>query len=318
VPALSVHSGPDSHDRTQAIAQLTNGAARVNFTVDLFNEGVDIPCVDQVLFLRPTESMTVFVQQLGRGLRLHERKSFLTVVDFIGNYRRASFKLPFLTGIEGTDPDAQRQAFRKLSAHEGELMLDGVEIHLAPVALSLLKQSLDQGQRLKDALREDWAALAAALGRAPLMMEVELRSRFSVRQFRQSFGDWFGVLEQCGGMTEGDRTLESQCGAFLRELESTQMTKSYKMVTLQAMFHDGVFQRAVSASASEASVVRCDGDVVSVVVSVAVVLAVAASVAAAPGGTRCAWKTLSTTGRSVASSPIQVLPERPSPRRATR
>jgi len=249
VPALSVHSGPDSHDRTQAIAQLTKGAARVLFTVDLFNEGVDIPCVDQVLFLRPTESMTVFVQQLGRGLRLHERKSFLTVVDFIGNYRRASFKLPFLTGIEGTDPDAQRQAFRKLSAHEGELMLDGVEIHLAPVALSLLKQSLDQGQRLKDALREDWAALVAELGRAPLMMEVELRSRFSVRQFRQSFGDWFGVLEQCGGMTDADRRLQAQCGAFVRELETTAMTKSYKMVTLQAMFRDGEFQRAVNASA---------------------------------------------------------------------
>ena len=108
---------------------------------------------------------------------------------------------------------------------------------------------LDQGQRLKDALREDWAALVAELGRAPLMMEVELRSRFSVRQFRQSFGDWFGVLEQCGGMTDTDRRLQAQCGAFLRELETTAMTKSYKMVTLQAMFRDGEFQRAVNASA---------------------------------------------------------------------
>jgi hypothetical protein len=70
-----------------------------------------------------------------------------------------------------------------------------------------------------------------------------------VRQFRQSFGDWFGVLEQCGGMTDTDRRLQAQCGAFLRELETTAMTKSYKMVTLQAMFRDGEFQRAVNASA---------------------------------------------------------------------
>jgi hypothetical protein len=182
-------------------------------------------------------------------LRLHERKSFLTVIDFIGNYRRASFKLPFLIGREHTDPDAQREAFKQLSEHQGELTLNGVEIHLAPVALSLLKQSLDQGQRLKDALREDWSALSAELDRPPTMMEVELRSRFSVRQFRRSFGSWFEVLKACASLTDVDRALESQCGAFLRELETTQMTKSYKMVTLQAMFREGVFQRAVSAVA---------------------------------------------------------------------
>ena len=58
------------------------------FTVDLFNEGVDVPEIDTVLFLRPTESATVFLQQLGRGLRLADDKPCLTVLDFIGNQAR--------------------------------------------------------------------------------------------------------------------------------------------------------------------------------------------------------------------------------------
>ena len=57
----------------------------VLFTVDLFNEGVDVPAIDTVLFLRPTDSETVFLQQLGRGLRLADNKPCLTVFDFIGN-----------------------------------------------------------------------------------------------------------------------------------------------------------------------------------------------------------------------------------------
>src|SRR5690606_14576407 len=57
------------------------------FVVDIFNEGVDIPEIDTVLFLRPTESLTIFLQQLGRGLRLAENKDCLTVLDFVGNSR---------------------------------------------------------------------------------------------------------------------------------------------------------------------------------------------------------------------------------------
>lgn len=75
-------------ERDRAIAELESGKLQVLFTVDLFNEGVDIPRVDTVLFLRPTESATVFLQQLGRGLRLHREKPCLTVLDFIGNARQ--------------------------------------------------------------------------------------------------------------------------------------------------------------------------------------------------------------------------------------
>lgn len=69
--------------------RLAAGELCAIFTVDVFNEGVDIPSVDTVLFLRPTESATLYLQQLGRGLRLHEDKSCLTVLDFIGRANRS-------------------------------------------------------------------------------------------------------------------------------------------------------------------------------------------------------------------------------------
>lgn len=101
IPSKAIHSGTSSEERRIALSQLKNGELNCLFTVDLFNEGVDIPDIDTVLFLRPTESLTVFVQQLGRGLRLSEGKDALTVLDFVGqahaNYDFSS-KLRVLTG----------------------------------------------------------------------------------------------------------------------------------------------------------------------------------------------------------------------------
>jgi superfamily II DNA or RNA helicase len=77
----------NSKDRERFRTKLKNQEINYLFVVDIFNEGVDIPEIDTVLFLRPTESLTVFLQQLGRGLRLSEGKDCLTVLDFVGNAR---------------------------------------------------------------------------------------------------------------------------------------------------------------------------------------------------------------------------------------
>ncbi|GBF72544.1 NgoFVII family restriction endonuclease [Paenibacillus sp. 598K] len=84
IPALALHSGSNDEDRRLAKVRLVSGDIKLIFVVDLYNEGVDIPEVNTVLFLRPTESITVFLQQLGRGLRLADGKECLTVLDFIG------------------------------------------------------------------------------------------------------------------------------------------------------------------------------------------------------------------------------------------
>ena len=88
IPALALHGGSSDEDRNQAKGRLIRGEIKLIFVVDLYNEGVDIPEINTILFLRPTESLTVFLQQLGRGLRLAENKECLTVLDFIGQARR--------------------------------------------------------------------------------------------------------------------------------------------------------------------------------------------------------------------------------------
>ncbi|MGV0626471.1 DUF3427 domain-containing protein, partial [Mycolicibacter minnesotensis] len=88
IPALAVCAETSADDRRAALAALRSRDINAIFAVDLFNEGLDIPEVDTVLFLRPTESATVFLQQLGRGLRLTHGKSVLTALDFVGHQRR--------------------------------------------------------------------------------------------------------------------------------------------------------------------------------------------------------------------------------------
>ncbi len=88
VAAVAVHSGPTSAPRAESLDRLRNGELDVVCSIDMFNEGVDLPGVDCVLMLRPTESPVVFLQQLGRGLRTAAGKERLTVIDFIGNHHK--------------------------------------------------------------------------------------------------------------------------------------------------------------------------------------------------------------------------------------
>ena len=96
IPSLALDSRSSDEERQSARKKLVDGDIHVIFAVDLYNEGVDIPEINTVLFLRPTESLTIFLQQLGRGLRLCEGKDCLTVLDFIGAAnRRYNFEEKF-------------------------------------------------------------------------------------------------------------------------------------------------------------------------------------------------------------------------------
>ena len=104
IAAVALSATSSGADRSQALLDLRSGKVQCLFAVDLFNEGLDIPDVDTLLMLRPTQSATVFLQQLGRGLRRSRTKAVLTVLDFIG-HQRAEFnfapKLSALTGSRG-------------------------------------------------------------------------------------------------------------------------------------------------------------------------------------------------------------------------
>ncbi|MBU47807.1 MAG: hypothetical protein CL920_03845 [Deltaproteobacteria bacterium] len=103
IPAKAVSAHTSMTDRNQILRELSSGQINCIFSVDLFNEGVDLPDVDTVLFLRPTESATIFLQQLGRGLRRSPNKDCLTVLDFIGNaHKKFRFDKRFRAILGGT------------------------------------------------------------------------------------------------------------------------------------------------------------------------------------------------------------------------
>jgi superfamily II DNA or RNA helicase/HKD family nuclease len=138
LPALAVTGRSPADARSRAVQALRSGTVRVLFTVDLFNEGVDIPEVDTLLFLRPTESATLFLQQLGRGLRLCEGKSCVTVFDFIG-LQHAKFRFDrryrALTGMSRTQVEEAVE-------HGFQALPPGCDIRLERTAREVILRNL--------------------------------------------------------------------------------------------------------------------------------------------------------------------------------
>jgi superfamily II DNA or RNA helicase len=110
VPAAAIWGDNTPLERANAIRDLASGAVNIVFTVDLFNEGIDVPNVDTLLLVRPTESGTLFLQQLGRGLRRAHGKAICTVLDFVGNHRREfRFDIRLRALLGGSRRDIERQ-----------------------------------------------------------------------------------------------------------------------------------------------------------------------------------------------------------------
>jgi hypothetical protein len=155
IPSLAVTSTSSREVRKAALDALRDRKVNVLFTVDLFNEGLDIPTVDTVLFLRPTESATVFLQQLGRGLRLAEDKPCLTVLDFIGaQHQDFRFDLRFRALTGSTRREVQRDVetgFPTLPA--------GCHIELDRVAQEIVLANI------KQSLTVSWRGLIAEASR---------------------------------------------------------------------------------------------------------------------------------------------------------
>ena len=105
--AVAVHAGPNSAPRTTSLKQLADGEIDVIFAVDMFNEGVDVPAIDTVMMLRPTESTVIWMQQLGRGLRVADDKERLTVIDYIGNHRAFLMKLRALAALMNREAESK-------------------------------------------------------------------------------------------------------------------------------------------------------------------------------------------------------------------
>lgn len=157
-------------DREAAVRRLECGEIDYLLTVDIFNEGVDIPAVNQVVMLRNTKSSIVFTQQLGRGLRKTDGKSHLRVIDFIGNYKN-NFLIPIaLFGDKTLDKDVIRRQLdgtRQASVLAGVSSVSFEEVALERVLSSLKSTKLDALVKLKEAYLE----LSYRLGRVPTRVD---------------------------------------------------------------------------------------------------------------------------------------------------
>ena len=138
------------------------------FTVDIFNEGIDIPKINQIIMLRPTQSSIIFVQQLGRGLRKVNKKEYLTVIDFIGNYQN-NYMIPVaLFGDTSNDKDT----IRKLLSHGSSLIAGSSTINFDQIARERIFESINsQNLQLRKDLLNDYKLLKYQLGRIPMMMD---------------------------------------------------------------------------------------------------------------------------------------------------
>lgn len=225
---VSLHS-QSAVNRGTAISQLSKGEIDIIFTVDLFNEGVDIPAVDTLLFVRPTESLTVFTQQIGRGLRLHDNKQTCVIIDLIGNYRNADIKL----SLFDTHPGEGN------SRNINPALPKFCEMNLDVNVINLLQEMLRKRQPRKEKLFNDYMDLKRDLGRRPSYLELHLKGASESPQYRQEFGSYFGFLKWAEELTIEETDVFNRYANWFVEEEKTSMTKSYKMVVLLAMLERG-------------------------------------------------------------------------------
>ena len=249
IPSVAVYSnanGTYSEEREKAIEKLKSGEIRVIFSVDMFNEGVDITSVDMVMFLRPTESPIVFLQQLGRGLRRSKGKEYLNVLDFIGNYEKAGRVRFLLTGRTLGKNEYYNPADR--SAFPDDCLID-FDMKLIDLFSEMDKKHL----KVRDQIRNEYYRVKEFLGRIPSRMDLFTYMdddiyRVAITHSKDNpFKRYLDFRKELGELSEGENILYSGIGReFINLIENTNMSKVYKMPVLMAFYNHGNIRSQVS------------------------------------------------------------------------
>ena len=249
IPSVAVYSnanGTYSEERGKAIEKLKSGEIRVIFSVDMFNEGVDITSVDMVMFLRPTESPIVFLQQLGRGLRRSKGKEYLNVLDFIGNYEKAGRVRFLLTGRTLGKNEYYNPADR--SEFPDDCLID-FDMKLIDLFSEMDKKHL----KVRDQIRNEYYRVKELLGRIPSRMDLFTYMdddiyRVAITHSKDNpFKRYLDFRKELGELSEGENILYSGIGReFINLIENTNMSKVYKMPVLMAFYNHGNVRSQVS------------------------------------------------------------------------
>jgi superfamily II DNA or RNA helicase len=212
--ALSVNSSPEARRTVQG--RLVRREINFIFVVDLYNEGVDIPEVDTILLLRPTESLTIYLQQLGRGLRLCEGKECLTVLDFIGQAHKSyRFDVRFRAMLDDSTrivADEVENGFAHLPA--------GCSVQLERLAKQYVLENIGRAIRQsRNVLVEELEELARILGRAPTLGEFLDHHRLELDDIYRRDISWARLCVEARLRTDWQSQDERELTRGLRRLQ---------------------------------------------------------------------------------------------------
>ena len=252
IASAAVYSGENgayAEERNEAIRKLKNGEIRVIFSVDMFNEGMDIASLDMVMFLRPTESPVVFLQQLGRGLRLYKGKEYLNVLDFIGNYEKAG-KAPLLLSGE--------QSFNKKGSCEYQDLEypDDCIVDFDMRLIDLFKEIDKKKLTLKMQIQKEYYRVKGLLdGKRPSRMDLFTYMDDDIYRCCVSgshakgnpFQHYLDFLYELGELSADEQELYAGIGReFIQTIETTEMQKVYTMPILYSFYNQGNIRLAVT------------------------------------------------------------------------
>ena len=236
VKAVSVHSQSVTK-RNVALTMLEQGELDIVFSVDLFNEGTDLPLIDTILMLRPTESKIIYLQQLGRGLRTAPGKMSLTVIDFIGNHH-SYFKKFEALGKIGSSNQA-RQAF--IRDPNAGFVDSGCFINIDPDAMDTLQALVDAKKARELSIFEN---LVNDSDHRPTLGE--FYSAGGALRKLVNKASWFTFLDENNLLSPEQQRVLQHADTFLQQLEKEAMTKSFKMILLTAYIELDGFTQTVT------------------------------------------------------------------------
>jgi hypothetical protein len=263
----AVHSGPESDPRSRSLEALERGELDIVFAVDMFNEGLDIPSIDTVLMLRPTESSILWLQQFGRGLRKSADKLRLKVVDYIGNHRTFLVKLRSMMQplLKVGESDSEIRRGLEILKRGEAVLPEGCSVTYELETIELIEEILRPANQV-DAVSAFYRDFKEQHDQRPTALEA-YHAGYNPRAVRATHGSWFGYVRSMGGLGLEDQRVLEQTQEFMAVIESTSMTKSYKMLVLLAMLQldrmPGSIRieelcQAVRRIASRSSVLRAD------------------------------------------------------------
>ncbi|MGL5582925.1 MAG: DEAD/DEAH box helicase family protein, partial [Cetobacterium sp.] len=217
-------------DRQNIIKKFKDGKLDIIFTVDIFNEGIDIPCIDTVLFLRPTTSYTIFMQQLGRGLRTYPNKHHLRVLDFVGNYKGSELKPSFLTGFR------KNGNLPKSPLDENFILPEGCTANFDFKIIEHFENEEKKRDPLHQKMIQDYLNVKEYLRKTPTIMDIYTFGEYPVSLYIKEYDSWYNFLKTINDLNEKELQFTQKAIDFLKLLDTTKMTKSYKIPLFLSLF----------------------------------------------------------------------------------